>query len=93
MNKEEIKKQFEKNVNYLKRNVPPDDIYLFTEQTFMAALYFLHKWSEWVDVEAECQDSFVTRKWVTNVLGLQRMKDQNIDVNLDLNLESIEEDE
>ena len=41
MNKEEIRKKFEENVAYLQRNIPPDDIYLFTEQTFMAALFFL----------------------------------------------------
>lgn len=92
MNKEELKKQFEKYVDYLKRNVPPDDIYLFAEQTHMAAMYFLFKWSEWADIEAECQDNLVTRKWVANILGLQRMKEQNIDINLDLNLGSVDED-
>ncbi len=92
MNKEELKKLFEKNVDYLKRNVPPDDIYLFAEQTHMAAMYFLHKWAEWADIEEECQDNLVARKWVTNILGLQRMKEQNIDINLDLDLGSVDED-
>lgn len=92
MNKEELKKKFEKNVDYLRRNIPPDDIYPFTEQTFMAALYFLHKWSEWADIEAECHENEITRKWVANILGLQRMKEQDISVNLDLNLGSVDED-
>ena len=92
MNKEELKKKFEKNVDYLKRNVPPDDIYLFTEQTFMAALYFLHRWAEWEDIEAECQDNPIARKWVINIMSLQRCKNQNIDVNLDLDLGSVDED-
>ena len=90
MNREELKEKFEKNVLYLKRNIPPDDIYLFAEQTFMATMFFLHKWSEWVDVNEECQKDPVAKKWVTNIIGLQRCKDQALDVDLDLNLESIE---
>lgn len=91
MNKEELKKRFEKNVEYLKRNVPPDDIYLFAEQTHMAALYFLHRWSEWADIQAECQYNLVTQKWVSNILGLQRCKDQDININLDLDLGNVDE--
>lgn len=93
MNKEELKAKFEKNVEYLKRNVPPDDIYLFAEQTFMATLFFLHKWSEWVDVNEECLADPVAKKWVTNIIGLQMAKDKEIDVNLDLDLKSVEPDE
>ncbi len=93
MNKEEMKDKFEKNVAYLKRNVPPDDIYMFAEQTFMATLFFLHKWSEWVDVNEECQADPVARKWVTNIIGLQMCKDKELDVDLDLDLKSVENNE
>ena len=86
-----MKKKFEQNVDYLKRNVPPDDIYMFAEQTFMAALYFMHKWSEWVDVSDECNLDPIAKKWVTNIIGLQICKDKELDVSLDLDLKSIEE--
>jgi len=91
VNKEELLKKFEQNIQYLKRNVPPDDIYMFTEQTFMAALFFLHKWSEWADINEEMKNDEVARKWVTNIVGFQRLKDMNEDVHLDLNMKSIEE--
>lgn len=91
MNKEELKLKFEKNVEFLKRNVPPDDIYLFAEQTFMATLFFLHKWSEWVDINEECLKDPVAKKWVTNIVGLQMCKDKEQDVNLDLDMKSIED--
>lgn len=93
MSKEELKAKFEKNIEYLKRNIPPDDIYLFAEQTFMATLFFIHKWSEWVDVNEECLADSLAKKWVTNIIGLQMAKDKEIDVNLDLDLKSVEGDE
>lgn len=80
-------------MDYLKRNIPPDDIYLFAEQTFMATLFFLHKWSEWVDINEECLADPVAKKWVTNIVGLQMCKDKEMDVNLDLDLKSVESDE
>lgn len=90
MNKEEIYKKFERNVAYLHRNIPPDDIYLFTEQTFMAALYFIHKLNEHVDILEECNKDPVTKKWVSNILGFELYKDQNIDIQLDLDLKAID---
>lgn len=92
MNKEEMKQKFEKNVDYLKRNIPPDDIYMFAEQTYMATLFFLHKWSEWVDINEESEKCPVVKKWVTNIVGLQMCKDKEMDVNLDLDMKSIEEE-
>ena len=91
MNKEEIFEKFEKNVAYLKRNVPPDDIYMFAEQTFMAAFFFIKKWSEHVCVTEECEKSLVVRKWLYNIVLLEYLKDEGIDVQLDLDLERMEE--
>jgi len=85
-----MQKKFEKNVDYLKRNIPPDDIYMFSEQTFMAAMYFIHRWAEWVDLNEEAQQDPVTKKWLTNIFALQIMKDRDEDVSLDLDLKSIE---
>lgn len=93
MNKEELKAKFEKNVDFLKRNIPPDDIYMFAEQTFMAAMFFLFKWSEWVDVNEEGEKDEVVKKWASNIIGFQRCRDQEIDIDLDLDLDlkSVEE--
>lgn len=91
MNKEELVKKFEKNVLYLKENIPPDDIYVFAEQTFMAAMYFLHGWSQWVDLNEEAKRDPISKKWITNIIALQMMKDRNESVDIDLGLESMED--
>ncbi len=91
MNREELYNKFEKNVQYLKRNIPPDDIYLFAEQTFMAAMYFMHRWGEWVDFNEEAKKDPVARKWMINILSLQDLKDKEIDCNLDLKFKNEEE--
>ncbi len=89
MNKEEIRAKFEKNVEYLSKNIPPDDIYIFTEQTIMAALFFMHKWTEWVDLVDECHKDPIARKWVNNILGLVHCRDNNVDINIDLDMKSL----
>ncbi len=91
MDKEQIRAKFDQNVEYLKRNIPPDDIYLFAEQTFMAAVYFMYKWSDWVDVSDECEKDMVAMKWVTNILGFMVCQNENQDIQLDLNIRSVEE--
>lgn len=89
MNQEEMRQKFEDNVKYLHRNVPPDDIYVFAEQTYMATLYFLNQWSKHVDINEEMANDSVTKKWVTNILGLLNLRDKKIDLQLDLDLKSI----
>lgn len=91
MNKEEMRKKFEENVQYLQRNIPPDDIYLFTEQTFMAAMYFMHKWAEWVDLKEEAMKDPIARKWMTNIMALVVAKDLNKDIQLDLDMKSVDD--
>lgn len=91
MNNEELMKKFEENVEYLRRNIPPDDIYLFTEQTFMAAMFFLKKWSEHVQISEEMESDKVTRVWVRNILSLEQMRELQIDVQLDLDIEKANE--
>lgn len=91
MDKEELLHQFNKNVEWLRNNVPPDDIYLFTEQTFMASLFFLHKWSEHEDLNIACEEDPIARKWIRNIMGLVRCRDLGLNIQLDLNMESIEE--
>lgn len=91
MNQEEMRVKFEENVQYLQRNIPPDDIYIFAEQTYMATLFFLKRWSSLVDIEEEMQKDFVTKKWVTNIMALLHLRDNKIEMQLDLDLKSIEE--
>lgn len=90
MDKEELKKKFEENVLFLESNVPPDDIYCFAEQTFMACLYFLKKWSDLVDMNEELENDPIAKKWAVNILSLLHLRDLGEKVNIDLNLESLD---
>jgi len=65
---------------------------MFAEQTFMAAMFFLHKWSDWIDIKEECSDDPISKKWISNIVGLQMCKDQEMDITLDLDMKSIEEE-
>lgn len=91
LNKEEMLKRFNENVEYMQRNIPPDDIYMFSEQTFMAALFFMKKWAEYVNVTEEMCRDVIVDKWVRNILGFLEAREKNEDLTLDLSLESIEE--
>lgn len=87
MKREDILKKFESHCEYLRRNVPPDDIYPFAEQTHMAAMFFLHKLDKLIDVKAQCKIDPSFRQWVNNILGLVVCRDQNVDLMLDLGLD------
>lgn len=93
MDKEELEEKFYKNIEYLQRNIPPDDIYIFTEQTFMAAMFFMHKWSKKEDLNEVCKTDPIAKKWINNILNMQKYKDANEDLTLNLDLESLEKDE
>ena len=91
MHKEELREKFYSNVEYLQQNIPPDDIYLFSEQTFMACLYFLKRWSDCEDLDEVCKNDPSAEKWIVNVVGFQRLKEDKIPVQLDLDLKGIED--
>jgi len=87
LSKEELMRKFEENIAYLQRNVPPDDIYIFTEHTFLAALFFLNKWSQYESIKEACKHDETTRTWVQNILGLYRLRDMKQDVKIDMDIE------
>lgn len=92
MDKKEMRERFERNVAYMQRNVPPDDVYIFAEQTLMAATYFMQRWAEEVNITNEMRRCSVADKWVRNILAYSRLRDSGKDLNLDLNLESVDDD-
>ncbi len=92
MNKQEMLEIFEKNINYLKKVIPPDDIYIFAEETYMACLFFLKKWSDHVDMTEEMLRDPVVDKWVKNIMGYLDSRDKNEEISLDLGFESLEEE-
>lgn len=94
MDKKEFLEAYEKNVDWLKRNIPPDDIYDFTEQTFMAAMFFLKKYTDTLDdVKHELESDKIFQKWTRNIFGLMHCRDNNIDTQVDLKLMSADDDD
>lgn len=90
MNEEQLRDKFEQNVAWLQRNIAPDDIYLFTEQTFMAALYFLHRWNKSEDVNQIVKMDPIAAKWVKNVTTILRCREMGMETKIDLGMETTE---
>ena len=92
MDKRELIKKYDENVAWLRRNIPPDDIYDFAEQTYMAALFFLKLASSddrFLTLLRECP---VTRKWSQNICGLLKVREEGIDCPIDMKLEIVDDD-
>ena len=93
MDKKQLNELYEKNVGWLRRNVPPDDIYDFAEQTYMAALYFMQRYSYEVDFAKELKNNPITKKWAGNLAGLLRYRDEGRDVKIDMELSFFDEED
>lgn len=92
MDKARLLKEYEKNIAWLRRNVPPDDIYDFAEQTYMAALYFLKRMSMLVDMRKELDTYPPSKKYATNLCLVLHLREQGIDSPLDFNLDVYDDD-
>jgi hypothetical protein len=90
MTKQEFIDQVNKSVEYLKKVVPPDDIYLYTEQTYMAALFFLMKLSDWVEINDECIKDPVLNKYVNNIMGYLIAKEKGDHSQINLSLDCLD---
>jgi len=88
-----MNKEFEKNVDFLRRNIPPDDIYMFAEQVFAASLYFLKKWNEGKNMREEFEDDEACKLWVQNIVTIHLSRQLGQDVSLDLLLREGDEEE
>jgi len=85
MEKEDVWKKFNNAVNYLHRNIPPDDIYLFAQQTFVSALYLLLKLKESINIEEECESNETLQKIVTNIMYFHTHQQNDIKIEINLN--------
>lgn len=71
------KKEFKKNVEFLRNNIPKDEIYEFAEQCLVAAEFFLFKWSQWVDLYEETEKDEIVHVWVSNVIHIRQLNEEN----------------
>lgn len=92
MTKDELRKMFEDNILYIQKTVPPDDIYAFTEETIMAALYFLNRWSHLEDLVEVCKEDEVAKKWIVNIMAFVKARELKIEMTVGLGLEEMDEE-
>lgn len=95
MNKDELIEEFERHVNWLQRNIPPDDIYMFAEQTLMAARFFMHKWAaSCPNVREIIAEDPPTQRWTRNIITVLNLQNKGEDSPLDFkfNMEMTDED-
>ena len=86
MNQDEIMALFYKNVEFLQRTVPPDDIYIYAEQTFIAALYFMHRLRKHINMDEEMAKDEVLKKYAVNITMMLDAKEKNLNCHFDLGL-------
>lgn len=95
MNKDELMAEFERHVAWLQRNIPPDDIYMFAEQTLMAARFFMHKWaSNCPNVREVIAEDKPTQQWSKNVINVLNLQNRGEDSSIDFtfNMDFLHED-
>lgn len=76
LTQDQVMEMMEKNVEFLRSVIAPDDIYIFAELNFMTALFFMKTWSLLVDVDEECKKDPITNKYVINMLNFLVARDQ-----------------
>ena len=91
MTEDEQIEEFNKNVIWLRNNVPPDDIYLFAEQALLSAEYFIMKWGEHVDLQKEAESNKSTDLWLKNVLGIRALRKLEAKGMLDFDMKFLED--
>lgn len=80
-NKDKVsaEEQYERNILFLSKHVPPDDIYPFAESMMHISYYFLRKWMDEIDVQDECKKDEVTAKYVNSLMGYLLTRDLEIE--------------
>jgi hypothetical protein len=92
MNDEEKEiEEFNKNVEWLRKNVAPDDIYEFAEQALMAADFFIVRLGEWIDLIEESKKDKLLEGWLKNSLVIRILKNANAQGVIDTTMKKIEE--
>jgi len=80
MSEEHDEEMFEKNVQYLAKQIPPDDIYIFAEGLLAMSYYFLRQWGKYTDIQEECDEDEITYTYVVNLLRYFYSRDMEMEV-------------
>jgi hypothetical protein len=77
-------KDLDKNIAFLQRAVPPDDIYLFAELNYDASIYLLSKIDDVLDINVMMKKDEYFAKIVRNIVCYHTARLENRDVTLNL---------
>lgn len=89
MDNKELFEKYCTNLKWLHRNIPPDDIYDFAEQTYMAALFFLNTINNMFDIK-ELLKNPIFNKWATNIITILELRDRNVDCAIDIQMDLLD---
>ena len=89
--RERYQAKFDNDVQWLRNNIPPDDIYDFAEQALMAADFFINELSLYVDLNEEAQINKLFGVWLKNIVGLRILKNSNMNGRIEMNLKTEDE--
>lgn len=89
--RERYQAKFDSDVQWLRNNIPPDDIYDFSEQALMAADFFINELSLYVDLNEEAQINKLFGVWLKNIVGLRLLKNSNMNGRIEMNLKTEDE--
>ena len=89
--KKKVLQKFKEDVAWLKQNIGQDDIYEFAQQALTGASYFIHKWSEWVDIEDEVDKDKVTAAWIKNIIGVIVQRELRLPTSIDTDFKNLED--
>lgn len=76
--------KFEERVEWLQRNIAPDDIYAFAQQALLGAEFMIYKYNEEVNIGIEMEKDSVLKDWVSNIMSVKTLFDSKKDVKVDI---------
>lgn len=84
LSNEDFLAKFERNIQYLQVNIPPDDIYIFGERMHMAACFFLKALSMYASINDICKMDPVAASFVKMVMGMLSARDKGIGMKMEV---------
>lgn len=77
---------FYNDVEWLQKHLPPDDVYRFSQQCLVGAVYLISRWKEGFDFD-ELDDDPISRSWVRNFQNVLYLEGTEWDgiINTDIN--------
>ena len=86
MNKKDVMEKYKLHVEWMRNNIPPDDIYDFTEQVLMGSVYFFYQCYKHNVINLEDP---ITMKWAKNIAIVVTAQEANERCEYDLALDDL----